>query len=102
VRAARRTEVELTHRFRIHGRVQGVGFRAFVYREARSLHIEGWVRNRFDGTVEALAWGDETAIDRLLHRIEEGPRWGRVDRVDVTVESGEQHRPGGFDILADR
>lgn len=93
----------LGHRLRIHGRVQGVGFRAFVYREARLLDVDGWVRNRTDGTVEALVWGDDTAIDELLERIREGPRWGRVDRVDVTVESGDSGRPAaGFEIRADR
>lgn len=92
----------LAHRLRIHGRVQGVGFRAFVYREARLMEIDGWVRNRHDGTVEALAWGDAAAIDGLLMRIEEGPRYGRVERVDVTVETGQDDRPSGFNIRSDR
>ena len=92
----------LAHRLRIHGRVQGVGFRAFVYREARLMEIDGWVRNRRDGTVEALAWGDAAAIDGLLTRIEEGPRYGRVERVDVTVETGRDDRPSGFNIRSDR
>lgn len=92
----------LAHRLRIHGRVQGVGFRAFVYREARLMEIDGWVRNRRDGTVEALAWGDAAAIDDLLMRIEEGPRYGRVERVDVTVETGQDDRPSGFNIRSDR
>ena len=92
----------LAHRLRIHGRVQGVGFRAFVSREARMMEIDGWVRNRRDGTVEALVWGETSAIDGLLARIEEGPRYGRVDRVDVTVETGEDDRPSGFNIRSDR
>ena len=41
-------------RYRVHGRVQGVGFRAFVWRQVQRLELEGWVRNRFDGTVEVL------------------------------------------------
>ncbi len=89
-------------RLRIHGRVQGVGFRAFVYREAQLLGIEGWVRNRTDGTVEALVWGDQGNIDALLARVEEGPRWGRVDRVDLTVEPETDERPNGFNIRSDR
>jgi len=92
----------LAHRFRIHGRVQGVGFRAFVYREARAMEIGGWVRNRRDGTVEALVLGEAAAIDTLLARIEEGPRYGRVDRVDVTVETREDDRSSGFNIRSDR
>ncbi len=92
----------LPHRLRIHGRVQGVGFRAFVFREARYLELDGWVRNRRDGTVEALIWGDDAAVDALLLRVGEGPRWGRVDRVDVTVETGTDERPDGFEIRSDR
>ena len=92
----------LAHRLRIHGRVQGVGFRAFVYREARLMEIDGWVRNRRDGTVEALAWGEAASIDGLLMKIEEGPTYGRVERVDVTVETGEDARPSGFNIRSDR
>ena len=92
----------LAHRLRIHGRVQGVGFRAFVFRQARLVEIDGWVRNRRDGTVEAMVWGEAAAIDSLLERIEEGPRFGRVDRVDVTVETGGEERPAGFNIRSDR
>jgi acylphosphatase len=94
--------VVLAHRLRIHGRVQGVGFRAYVYREARLAEVDGWVRNRRDGTVEAMVWGKAAVIDSLLERIEEGPRFGRVDRVDVTVETGGEERPDGFDIRPDR
>lgn len=92
----------LAHRLRVYGRVQGVGFRAFVYREARLFDLDGWVRNRRDGTVEALLWGDENAVDRLIERVWEGPPWGRTDRVDVTVESGGEPRPTGFEIRRDR
>ena len=92
----------LGHRLRIHGRVQGVGFRAFVYREARLMEIDGWVRNRRDGTVEALVWGKAAAIDVLLARIEDGPGYGRVDRVDVTLETGQDDRPPGFNVRSDR
>lgn len=92
----------LPHRLRIHGRVQGVGFRAFVDRKARLLKIDGWVRNRRDGTVEALVWGDEPLIDDFLARVREGPRWGRVDEVDVTIETGGDPRPVGFEIRSDR
>jgi len=92
----------LAHRLRIHGRVQGVGFRAFVYREAKLADCVGWVRNRTDGTVEALVWGEEETVDALLTRIEEGPRWGRVDRVDVTIENGAEDVCAGFEIRSDR
>ena len=99
---SRKTEVVLAHRLRIHGRVQGVGFRAFVFREARLLEVDGWVRNRLDGSVEALVWAEEATIDALLLRVGEGPDRGRVDRVDVTVETGGSDRPDGFKIRSDR
>ncbi len=92
----------LAHRLRVHGRVQGVGFRAFVYREAHLAGCDGWVRNRIDGTVEAIVLGVEETVDALLVRIEEGPRWGRVDRVDVTIETGGGEQPAGFEIRSDR
>ena len=92
----------LGHRLRVYGRVQGVGFRAYVYREARLMDVDGWVRNRRDGTVEALVWGETDLIDALLVRIEEGPRYGRVDRVDVTIETGVDEPPDGFNIRSDR
>ena len=98
----RKTEAVLAHRLCIHGRVQGVGFRAFVFREAGLLGVDGWVRNRLDGSVEALVWAEESVIDALLIRIEDGPGWGRVDRVDVTVETGGGGPPNGFNIRSDR
>ena len=94
--------MSLAHRLRIYGRVQGVGFRAFVYREAKLAGCSGWVRNRIDGSVEAVVWGDDDSVDALLKRIEEGPRWGRVDRVEITIESGAGERPAGFEIRSDR
>ena len=66
------------------------------------MDISGWVRNRRDGTVEALVIGEAAVIDSLLARIEEGPSYGRVDRVDVTVETGDDDRYTGFDIRSDR
>ncbi len=71
------------------GRVQGVGFRYFVLREAEALGIHGWVRNRADGTVEALARGTKEELDRLQDSLQEGPRWSRVVSVSVTEESDE-------------
>ena len=50
----------------VHGRVQGVGFRAFVEREALTRGVEGWVRNRRDGTVEALFAGDDDAVADMI------------------------------------
>ena len=72
------------------GRVQGVGFRYFVWREAGVLGLNGWVRNRSDGSVEVLAAGQREALESLGHRLEEGPRSSRVTSVSVIDESLEQ------------
>src|SRR5579859_4889002 len=76
-----------TRRFRVRGRVQGVGFRWFVEREAHILGIAGWVRNNSDGTVEVLAQGTRDQLAGLHSRLREGPRAARVDSVEVSEES---------------
>ena len=70
-------------RFLVRGRVQGVGFRWFVEREAHILGIAGWVRNNADGTVEILAQGTGDQLSGLHARLRQGPRAARVDNVDV-------------------
>jgi acylphosphatase len=69
-------------RFIIRGRVQGVGFRWFVEREAHTLGIAGWVRNNADGSVEVLAQGTRDQLSTLSSRLREGPRAARVDSVE--------------------
>jgi acylphosphatase len=71
-------------RFIVRGRVQGVGFRWFVEREAHMLGIAGWVRNNSDGSVEVLAQGTRDQLAGLHSRLREGPRAARVDAVDAT------------------
>jgi acylphosphatase len=71
----------MVRHFLIHGRVQGVGFRWFVHREASALNLRGWVRNSEEGEVEVLASGsldDLIALRSALHR---GPRGSRVDHI---------------------
>ena len=70
-------------RYVVRGRVQGVGFRFFVEREAHMLGIAGWVRNNADGTVEVLAMGTPEQLMGLRGRLRAGPRAARVDAVDV-------------------
>ena len=68
----------------VEGRVQGVGYRWWVTGEARGLGLDGWVRNRHDGTVELLAIGEPEALDRLAQACAIGPRGAKVDRVART------------------
>lgn len=67
--------------FLIQGRVQGVGFRWFVQREAAELELRGWVRNTEDGEVEVVAAGEPEDLDELRASLRRGPRGARVDRV---------------------
>jgi acylphosphatase len=69
-------------RFLVRGRVQGVGFRWFVEREANVLGIAGWVRNNSDSSVEVLAMGTRDQLAGLRSRLREGPRAARVDDVE--------------------
>ena len=69
-------------RFVVRGRVQGVGFRWFVEREAHILGIAGWVRNNADGSVEVQAQGTREQLSGLLSRLRQGPRAARVDNVE--------------------
>ena len=71
----------ITRRLFIHGRVQGVGFRWSLNAEARALGLKGWVRNRSDGSVEALLIGPIEAVDALTVWAHHGPSSARVDQV---------------------
>ena len=85
-----------TRRCVIHGRVQGVGFRWFVLRQARMAGIHGTVRNRADGTVETVLQADVPgAIDELVERLREGP--GRVDTIEVEPVE-ETNRYESFEV----
>ena len=82
-------------RVRIHGKVQGVWYRAWTNEEARELGIDGWVRNRKDGTVEAVFAGTVADVDRMLELCRSGPPLARVDTIDV--ESEGEAPPAGFE-----
>jgi acylphosphatase len=75
----------------VSGRVQGVWFRAWTVEQARSRGLDGWVRNRADGSVEALFAGAPEAVDDMLEACRGGPRLARVDRIDAepTEDPGE-------------
>lgn len=73
----------------IRGRVQGVGYRAWAADEARRRGLEGWVRNRRDGSVEAVLSGAEDVIEDMLTACHRGPSSARVDAVDASPASDE-------------
>ncbi len=70
-----------TRRFVVSGRVQGVGFRWFVEREAAQIGLTGWVRNCEDGDVEVMATGTREQLSTLRQKLQQGPRASRVDHV---------------------
>ncbi len=81
----------------VHGRVQGVGFRFFVYHHARALGLRGFVRNLADGSVEVYAEGARAALEDLRRLLGEGPSAAVVTRVDARF--GEARgRVSDFDI----
>ena len=79
----------VTQHLAIRGRVQGVGFRYSMVEEARSLGVAGWVRNRRDGSVEAVIQGGEAAVAALRQWTERGPRGAEVSEVVATPADGE-------------
>ena len=74
----------------ISGRVQGVGFRAFVVRDASALHLTGWVRNRRDGRVEAVLQGSSEAVADMIERCRRGPRFSEVEGIMVDDRGDER------------
>jgi acylphosphatase len=79
---------DIVLRLEIRGLVQGVGYRWAMVEEARRLGIRGWVRNRRDGTVEAVVNGAPEAVDRIIAWAKRGPRSASVDQVDVFAAEG--------------
>jgi acylphosphatase len=80
----------------VSGHVQGVFFRGTTQDEARAHGVDGWVRNRWDGTVEAVFEGAPAAVDAMLEFCRRGPRWARVDALEVEEEAPESLR--GFQV----
>jgi len=81
----------------IHGRVQGVGYRAWIEAEATALGLDGWVRNRRVGTVEALFAGDDARIAAMLALCRSGPPMARVEGIDE--ENWAKPVEPGFTVL---
>ena len=84
------------YRYIVQGRVQGVGYRYFVRRQAETLGVTGYARNRPDGTVEVVAEGDESSLRDFEERLRSGPDFASVSGVDRAPieERGDQ----GFSI----
>ena len=78
----------VTRRLSIRGRVQGVGYRDAMRIEARRVGVTGWVRNRHDGSVEALVHGTPEAVDALMQWVHRGPPLAMVLRVEVVPAEG--------------
>ncbi len=86
----------ITLHLAIHGRVQGVFFRDSMRREAQRLGVTGWVRNRADGSVEAVVQGSQPAVSAIVGWAQHGPERAQVQRVDAQPADGSY---AGFDIL---
>ena len=82
------TEDRIARRLRIHGRVQGVYYRGWTVEAAEKLGLDGWVRNRMDGSVEALVAGAPVAVEAIIAACHKGPPAARVDLVEVEEAIG--------------
>jgi acylphosphatase len=72
----------------VHGRVQGVYFRASMCREAAILAVTGWVRNRQDGSLEAMLQGETASVEQLIDWTRRGPPGARVERIEISDGQG--------------
>jgi acylphosphatase len=78
-----------TRRLSIRGQVQGVGYRYSMVEAARRLRVSGWVRNRADGSVEAVVQGSPEAVDAMVAWARRGPPGARVDQVEEQPAEGD-------------
>lgn len=89
----------MVRHYQVQGRVQGVGFRWYVHREAAEIGLRGWVRNTYEGHVEAVAAGEPGQLAELEAAMRKGSRGSRVDRVLVhDLEESEGESLGDFRI----
>jgi acylphosphatase len=84
--------------FRVHGDVQGVGYRRFAARAAQDLDLAGWVRNEPDGTVGGEVEGPEAALEIFRARLAEGPPFATVSRLDWSPPDMRSSLPHPFEI----
>ena len=88
------SEAKVVRRLRIHGLVQGVWFRGWAVEQAQALGLDGWVRNRHDGTVEMVIAGPSAAADEMQRRCQAGPPAAAVSLVEPCPEPSSP--PPGF------
>lgn len=91
----------ITRHLSIHGLVHGVGFRRYMVFKAQQLGISGWVRNRSDGSVEAVVRGSEDAVAAIIECAQQGPGAAQVSGVTVSEDSSHQDFGGRFDPRRD-
>jgi len=91
-------ETQRTVTVKIEGRVQGVYYRAWTQQTAKSLGLDGWVRNRADGGVEAVFSGSADKVEAMLQACADGPPDAKVTSVTITDEGGAP--PPGFRVIA--
>ncbi len=84
-------------KIKVYGIVQGVGYRAFVYRIANQLKLKGYVKNLEDGSVEIFAEGEEEKINELIEKCKIGPLLAKVEKVEVKEEKPKNYK--GFNII---
>ncbi|HYD11262.1 MAG TPA: acylphosphatase [Allosphingosinicella sp.] len=84
----------MSRRLTVTGRVQGVWYRGWTVEQAEALGLDGWVRNRENGSVEILVAGPDVAVEELIRRCHRGPSAARVERVEVTAS--DEIPPAGF------
>ena len=89
-------DAPISRHLMVHGRVQGVCYRASAQAEGSRLGLQGWVRNRLDGSVEALVAGPETAVEHFITWARRGPPAAHVQ--DVVVAAAEWPEPGAFSV----
>ncbi len=97
-----RLDNTLTYRITVHGSVQGVGYRYYCQQRANALHITGWVKNTYHGTVEISCKGEEESLRKFVEWCKRGPATARVSRVDITPMDSPSHIASSntsFDIV---
>ncbi|MFT4235489.1 MAG: acylphosphatase [Microbacterium sp.] len=94
-----RPGVSARRRVRVHGLVQGVGFRYSTAREAQRLSLAGWVKNLLDGSVETEIVGAPDALDHMVAWLRHGPSSARVDRIEVSELEPRTDSGDGFVIV---